>query len=68
MFPEEYWTNIRHFYFQRCDLYHEEGEKTITDINSRNYYLMILDMVEKLFSLESSRFSQKLRLKAQVEY
>jgi len=61
-FSDDYWEIINHYYDLRCDLYHEEGEKTISDSDYKNFHTIVLSIIENLFSLEKINFREKLEL------
>ncbi len=61
-FSDDYWEIINHYYDLRCDLYHEESEKTISDSDYKIFHNMVLNIIENLFSLENIKFREKLEL------
>jgi ElaB/YqjD/DUF883 family membrane-anchored ribosome-binding protein len=54
-FDEEVWSRIGFFYKLRCDLYHEESEKTLTDPLVEEFHELVEFVLDQLFGIESRK-------------
>lgn len=53
IFDEDTWERVEFFYGLRCDFYHEEASKTITDTKINEFYDVVEFIIDTLFSIES---------------
>lgn len=53
IFDEDTWERVEFFYELRCDFYHEEVSKTITDTKIKEFYDVVEFIVDSLFAIES---------------
>jgi hypothetical protein len=54
-FDKEVWERIDFFYKLRCDLYHEESEKTLTDSLLEEFHELVEFVLDQLFGIESRK-------------
>lgn len=53
VFDEDTWERVDFFYELRCDFYHEEASKTITDTKIKEFYDVVEFIVDTFFGIES---------------
>lgn len=54
-FDNEVWSRIDFFYKLRCDLYHEEAEKTLSDSLIEEFHELVEFVIDQLFGIESAK-------------
>lgn len=54
-FDNEVWSRIDFFYKLRCDLYHEEAEKTLSDPLIEEFHELVEFSIDQLFGIESRK-------------
>lgn len=54
-FDDEVWDRIDFFYKLRCDLYHEEAEKTLTDSLILEFHELVEFAIDQMFVVESRK-------------
>ncbi|MFA5856512.1 MAG: hypothetical protein WC867_04080 [Candidatus Pacearchaeota archaeon] len=59
IFDEEVWKNIDFYYEMRCDLYHEESNKTLCDSSLNDFYELVEFIIDTLFNLKSKDYVKK---------
>jgi hypothetical protein len=54
-FDDDIWRRVDFFYKLRCDLYHEESEKTMTDSLIKEFQELVELLIDQLFGIESRK-------------
>lgn len=67
IFDEDTWERVEFFYGLRCDFYHEEASKTITDTKIKEFYDVVEFIVDTLFSIESRNLLRSVDMLFDVE-
>jgi hypothetical protein len=60
-FDDEVWDRIEFFYKLRCDLYHEEAEKTLTDPLIEEFHELVEFAIDRLFGIESTKLTPSIK-------
>lgn len=53
IFDDEVWKNIKFYYDLRCDLYHEEATKTLSNQTIDDFYELVEFIIDTLFDIRS---------------
>ena len=58
---KEVWRLVNFYYGARCELYHEQADKTLTDSSISNFYDLVSFILDKLLCVDSASLTPDYR-------
>ncbi|MEM0461827.1 MAG: hypothetical protein QXH32_02145 [Candidatus Caldarchaeum sp.] len=65
---EDIWKKIDFYYEARCDLYHEQADKTLTDSQIDDFMQLVFSVLDKLFNINSMQLVQDWKDLMPIEF